>query len=415
MTSFAQITTIGVGGNIDHFVEPMNRAAIIEEIEHADSHGIPVCVIGGGSNLLAADGDFHGLVLRDARRLITVPDEASPVEGDDRTVHVNAEAGCNWDDLVDFCVERGLEGLEGLSGIPGNVGASVVQNIGAYGQEVAGAVESVEVWDREDKQTKTLGNVEMQFGYRSSLLKTSMYKAPGIPNDEYYPSPRYIVLSVTFVLNHTENGTVNYPQLAAALKANLGDRLPIDRIRAAVLKVRASKGMLEDATRYRLPEMQACKDGRQVEVAIAAQQRYVERHDAAADVVDEEMMADTGTNEDINRHSCGSFFMNPIVSQAVADRLPDDAPKYPATLPDGSTGVKVSAAWLIDHAGFHKGYRVRDDARASLSELHTLSIINRGGASCDDILELARTIRDGVRKEYGVELFAEPVMVNASL
>ena len=134
MTTFAELTTIAVGGNIDHFVEPTTRVSIIEEVEHADSHGIPVCVIGGGSNLLASDADFHGLVLRDARRLITVPDEAAPVESDDRTVHVTAEAGCNWDDLVDFCVDRGLEGIEGLSGIPGTVGASVVQNIGAYGQ-----------------------------------------------------------------------------------------------------------------------------------------------------------------------------------------------------------------------------------------------------------------------------------------
>ncbi|MEE1296026.1 MAG: FAD-binding protein [Bifidobacterium sp.] len=415
MTTFAQITTMGVGGNIDHFLEPMNRASIIEEIEHADSHGIPVCVIGGGSNLLASDADFHGVVLRDARRLITVPDEASPVENDDRTVHVNAQAGCNWDDLVDFCVERGLEGLEGLSGIPGNVGASVVQNIGAYGQDGSGAVESVEVWDREDRRTKTLSNVEMQFGYRTSLLKTSMYKAPGVPNEEYYPSPRYIVLSVTFALAHTEQGTVNYPQLARALDVNLGDRMPIAKVRDAVLQVRASKGMLEDATRYRLPVMQACKDGRQVEKAIAAQQKFVNRHDAKADLVDEHMEAATGENEDINRHSCGSFFMNPIVDQAIADKLPDDAPKYPATLPDGSTGVKLSAAWLIDHAGFHKGYALSDDARASLSSLHTLSIINRGGATSDDIVELAEHIRDGVRKAYGVELIAEPVMVGLSL
>ena len=413
MTTFAELTTIAVGGNIDHFVEPTTRVSIIEEVEHADSHGIPVCVIGGGSNLLASDADFHGLVLRDARRLITVPDEAAPVESDDRTVHVTAEAGCNWDDLVDFCVDRGLEGIEGLSGIPGTVGASVVQNIGAYGQEVASSVESVEVWDREDKKTKTLTNVEMQFGYRSSLLKTSMYKAPGVPNDEFYPSPRYIVLSVTFALTHTEEGTVNYAQLASALQVNLGDRMPIDKIRSAVLGVRAGKGMLEDATRYRLPVMQACKREDQIERAIEAQQRFINTHDTPADVVDEQMMAVTGQNEDVNRHSCGSFFMNPIVSQSIADRLPDDAPKYPATLPDGSTGVKLSAAWLIDHDGFHKGYRVSDDAPAALSDLHTLSITNRGGATCADIVKLADTIREGVQKQYDVTLIPEPVLVGA--
>ena len=253
----------------------------------------------------------------------------------------------------------------------------------------------------------------MQFGYRSSLLKTSMYKAPGVPNDEFYPSPRYIVLSVTFALTHTEEGTVNYAQLASALQVNLGDRMPIGKIRSAVLGVRAGKGMLEDATRYRLPVMQACKREDQIERAIEAQQRFINTHDTPADVVDEQMMAVTGQNEDVNRHSCGSFFMNPIVSQSIADRLPDDAPKYPATLPDGSTGVKLSAAWLIDHAGFHKGYRVSDDAPAALSDLHTLSITNRGGATCADIVKLADTIREGVQKQYDVTLIPEPVLVGA--
>ena len=168
MTSFAELTTMDVGGYIERFVEPTTRVALIEEVEDADSKGIPLCVIGGGSNMLASDDEFHGVVIRDARRNIIVPDEAAPVEGGDYTVHVNAEAGVNWDDLVQFCVERGLEGLEGLSGIPGTVGASVVQNIGAYGQEVASAVESVEVWDREEKKTLDMSNVDMQFGYRFS-------------------------------------------------------------------------------------------------------------------------------------------------------------------------------------------------------------------------------------------------------
>lgn len=153
MTSFADLTTIGVGGHIARFIEPTSRVGVIEAVEDADSKGLPLCVIGGGSNLLVADGPFNGVVVRDARRQITVPDEAAPVENGERIVHVNAEAGCNWDDFVAFTVELGLEGVEGLSGIPGTVGASVVQNIGAYGQEVAGAVESVEAWDRRDKRT----------------------------------------------------------------------------------------------------------------------------------------------------------------------------------------------------------------------------------------------------------------------
>lgn len=415
MTSFAELTTIGVGGYIERFVEPTTRVALIEEVEDADSKGIPICMIGGGSNMLASDDEFHGVVIRDARRNITVPDEADPVENGDFSVHVNAEAGVNWDDLVQFCVDRGLEGIEGLSGIPGTVGASVVQNIGAYGQEVSSVVDSVEVWDREEKKTLTMSNVDMQFGYRFSLLKRSMYKAPGVPNTQFYPTPRYIVLSVTFVLVHTGSGTVNYPQLANALHVNLHDRMPIDKIRAAVLDVRAAKGMLEDATRYREPAMAGTKRDDQVERAIEAQQQFREQHDGAAQDVIIGMNSDIGQNSDPNRHSCGSFFMNPIISESDAARLPEDAPRWPATLPDGSTGVKTSAAWLIDHAGFHKGYKLTEDAHAGLSTLHTLSITNRGGATSKEIVDLADAIRAGVREQFGITLIPEPVLVNVEI
>ena len=185
MTSFADITTMGVGGPIAHFIEPTTRVGLIEAVEEADSKGLPLVVVGGGSNLLVSDKPFDGVVVRDARRLITVPDEAAPVEGEDRTVHVNAEAGANWDDFVAFTVELGLEGVEGLSGIPGTVGASVVQNIGAYGQEVATSVESVEVWDRDTKTTRDLTPADLRFGYRYSALKASMYAGPGQPADRF--------------------------------------------------------------------------------------------------------------------------------------------------------------------------------------------------------------------------------------
>ena len=184
MTTFAELTTIGVGGPIARFIEPTTRVGVIEAVEEADAKGLPLCVIGGGSNMLVSDTPFPGIVVRDARRAITVPDEAAPVEGGDRTVHINAEAGCNWDDFVAFTVELGLEGVEGLSGIPGTVGASVVQNIGAYGQEVGASVESVEVWDRKDKRTVELTPDDLRFGYRSSALKSSMYAAPATPAGE---------------------------------------------------------------------------------------------------------------------------------------------------------------------------------------------------------------------------------------
>ena len=170
MTNFADLTTIAVGGPIASFIEPTSRVGVIEAVEDADAKGLPLCVIGGGSNMLVADTPFDGVVVRDARHAVSVLDEAAPVENGEKIVHVNAEAGCNWDDFVDYCVNLGLEGVEGLSGIPGTVGASVVQNIGAYGQEVASSVESVEVWDRKNKQTKELTNQELHFGYRMSAL-----------------------------------------------------------------------------------------------------------------------------------------------------------------------------------------------------------------------------------------------------
>lgn len=402
MTTFAELTTIGVGGPIARFVEPTTRVGVIEAIEEADAKGLPLCVIGGGSNMLVSDAPFPGVVVRDARRAITVPDEAAPVEGGDRTVHVNAEAGCNWDDFVAFTVELGLEGVEGLSGIPGTVGASVVQNIGAYGQEVGASVESVEVWDRRDKRTVELTPEDLRFGYRSSALKSSMYAAPATPAGEFFPTPRYVVLSVTFALRHSATGTVGYGQLAKALGVEVGDRMETRAIRNAVLKVRASKGMLEDAARYLGPAMAGTKRDDQVRIALRAQygddpERAVQDH------------------PDHDRHSCGSFFMNPILTAEQAARLPEDAPRFDAALPDGTPGVKTSAAWLIEHAGFHKGFKTAEDAKAGLSTMHTLALTNRGGAQASDVADLARAVQDGVEAAFGVRLVPEPVVVGMDL
>lgn len=415
MTNFAELTTMGVGGYIARFVEPTTRVAVIEAVEDADAKGLPLCVIGGGSNILASSEPFEGVVVRDARRLITVPDEAAPAEGSDRSVHVTAEAGANWDDFVAFAVNLGLEGVEGLSGIPGTVGASVVQNIGAYGQEVGSSVASVEVWDRQEKATKELAAADLKFGYRTSLLKQSMYSAPGVPADRYFPTPRYVVLSVTFRLTHSAEGTVAFAQLARALGVEEGARLPIGTIRSAVLKVRAAKGMLEDATRYRIPAMQATKRAENIEAAVAAQQRAVTVQDAPAALDAEQIEGADGRNQDFDRHSCGSFFMNPVLTESQAAALPADAPRFAATLPDGSKGVKTSAAWLIDHAGFHKGYRISPDARAALSSRHTLALTNRGGATSGDIVALADAIVAGVRKQFGITLIPEPVLINVTL
>ena len=413
MTTFAELTTIGVGGPIARFIEPTTRVGVIEAIEEADAKGLPLCVIGGGSNMLVSDTPFPGVVVRDARRAITVPDEAAPVEGGDRTVHINAEAGCNWDDFVAFTVEMGLEGVEGLSGIPGTVGASVVQNIGAYGQEVASSVESVEVWDRKDKRTVELTPDDLRFGYRSSALKSSMYAAPATPAAEFFPTPRYVVLSVTFALRHSATGTVGYGQLAKALGVEVGDRMETRAIRNAVLKVRASKGMLEDAARYLNPAMESTKRADQVRIALRAQ--YGEAVAAAASDAAGGPSSPVDITPDFDRHSCGSFFMNPILTAEQAARLPEDAPRFDAVLSDGTPGVKTSAAWLIDHAGFHKGFKTSEDATASLSTMHTLALTNRGGASAADVAELARAVQDGVEAAYGVRLVPEPVVVGMDL
>ena len=379
MTSFADITTMGVGGPIAHFIEPTTRVGLIEAVEDADSKGLPLVVIGGGSNLLVSDKPFDGVVVRDARRLITVPDEAAPVEGEDRTVHVNAEAGANWDDFVAFTVELGLEGVEGLSGIPGTVGASVVQNIGAYGQEVATSVESVEVWDRDTKTTRDLTPADLRFGYRYSALKASMYAGPGQPADRFFPTPRYVVLSVTFALTHSAEGTVGYGQLAKALGVEVGDRMATADIRKAVLAVRAAKGMLEDPTRYALPDMATAK--REANI-LTDLERLASLNEAAGVPVGDDGLP-----------------------------APEDAPKFDATLPDGTPGTKTSAAWLIDHAGCHKGYKVDAYAPASLSTQHTLALTNRGGASAADIAALARAVQQAVKSAFGVDLVPEPVCV----
>ncbi len=398
MTSFADLTTIGVGGPIAIFLEPTSRVGVIEAVEDADAKGLSLCVIGGGSNMLVADTPFNGVVVRDARRSINVLDEAAPVENGERIVHVNAEAGCNWDDFVDFCVELGLEGVEGLSGIPGTVGASVVQNIGAYGQEVGSSVRSVEVWDRKEKRTCDLTAEDLRFGYRMSALKASMYAAPATPADEFFPTPRYVVLSVTFALHHSDTGVVGYGQLAKALGVEVGDRMNTKDIRNAVLAVRAAKGMLEDSHRYLAEPMRGTKKAGLVAIA----------HDA--------QRTQAGNDEpDFNRHSCGSFFMNPILTIEQAAALPEDAPRFDATLPDGEPGVKTSAAWLIDHAGFHKGFKTTATATAGLSTLHTLALTNRGGASAAGIADLAKTVQDGVEAAYGIRLVPEPVVIGMDL
>ncbi|WP_163184805.1 UDP-N-acetylmuramate dehydrogenase [Cellulosimicrobium sp. SL-1] len=386
--SLAELTTLRVGGPADRYVEAHSEAELLEIVRAADEAGEPLLVVGGGSNLLVGDEGFGGVVVRDLRRGITVDAEDSC-----GGASFHAPAGQDWDELVARAVAEEWVGVEALSGIPGTVGAAPVQNIGAYGQDVAGVVSTVRVWDRARSRVRTLALGELAFGYRTSLLKRSMHVDAGAGSDDdgpWYPSPRYVVLDVGFQARlGSLSAPVAYPELARTLGVQVGDRAPSADVRAAVLSLRARKGMLLDGV--------------------------------GPDV-------DPAAGPDHDRWSAGSFFTNPVVPAEQADLLPAEAPRYPvrAATPTRTTGpslgeidptlVKTSAAWLIEHAGFTKGFGVHGPSSlARLSTKHTLALTNRGGASAEDVVELARAVRDGVVEAFGVELVPEPVLVGVAL
>lgn len=333
-------TTLRLGGAATRWVTATTEAELIAAVSAADADGEPVLVLGGGSNVVVADDGFPGVVVEVATRGVS-PDVEDGVSCGG--VLVTVAAGENWDDLVATAVERGWVGVEALSGIPGAVGATPIQNVGAYGQDVAQTVASVRVWDRTTRGVRTFATADCGFGYRHSRFKAE----PG----------RYVVLDVTFQLVQGTLGTpVGYAELAGALGVQIGERAPLAAVRDAVLALRTGKGMVLDAA-------------------------------------------------DHDTWSAGSFFTNPVVDPVA---LPDGAPAWPQ--PDGR--VKTSAAWLIEHAGFGKGY---GEGAARLSTKHTLALTNRGDATTADLLALAREIRDGVESAFGVRLVNEPVLVGCEL
>ncbi|MBA2773329.1 MAG: UDP-N-acetylmuramate dehydrogenase [Nocardioidaceae bacterium] len=330
-------TTLHLGGPARTLVEVTHRVELYETVRELDARGEPVLVLGGGSNVLVADAGFEGTVVRVGTRGVAVSDVACGGVG------VTVEAGEDWDELVARAVHEEWVGLEALAGIPGTVGAVPIQNVGAYGQEVCDTVASVHVYDRTERRARTLSSVDCQFGYRTSMFK----QKPG----------RYVVGGVTFQLRPGSLGPpVEYAELARTLGIEVGERAPAAEVRSAVLRLRASKGMVLDET-------------------------------------------------DHDTWSAGSFFTNPFVAPG---ELPDGAPAWEQ--PDGR--VKTSAAWLIERAGFTRGY---GNERARLSTKHTLAVTNRGDASTDDVVALAREIRDGVRRTFDIELHPEPVLVGCSL
>jgi UDP-N-acetylmuramate dehydrogenase len=334
-------TTLRLGGPARSWVRATTEAELVRAVQACDEAGEPVLVLAGGSNVVVADEGFEGTVVE-----VATTGVAADHEGDDPTcggVVVTVAAGEGWDTFVANALANHWLGVEALSGIPGSVGATPIQNVGAYGQEVSQTVASVRVWDRRLRGMRTFAAADCGFGYRTSRFK----KDPD----------RHVVLSVTFQLPQGEQGApIAYAELARTLGVEPGTRCPTTDIRQAVLELRRSKGMVLDP-------------------------------------------------DDHDTWSAGSFFTNPVIP---ADAVPDGAPAWPQ--PDGL--VKTSAAWLIERAGFGKGY---GDGAARLSTKHTLALTNRGGASTADLLRLAREVRDGVAASFGISLVNEPVLVGCEL
>ena len=354
--TLAELTTLKVGGPAGRYVETSSEADLIEAVRSADDAREPLLVLGGGSNVLVCDAGFDGVVVRDLRTGVTTPDHSACAG-----VTVVVPAGTPWDDVVAHAVGTRLYGVEALSGIPGSTGATPVQNVGAYGQDVAQSIATVRTWDRARGRVRTLAFGELAFGYRTSLLKRSMQLDASDPRSPWSPTPRHVVLEVTLQLRVGPlSAPIGYAELARVLDIAVGERAPLADVRAAVLALRAAKGMVLDPT-------------------------------------------------DPDTSSAGSFFTNPVLTSADAALLPDDAPRYPA----GDDTVKTSAAWLIECAGFGRGFGL--PGPAAVSTKHTLALTNRGGARAQDVLTLARTIRDGVSARFGITLEPEPVLVGATL
>lgn len=345
-------TTMRVGGPAARMVVVSTADELVDAVREVDDADEPLLVLAGGSNLVVADAGFEGTVVKVATTGVAV-DSADLCGG----ANVTVAAGEDWDGFVTRAVEEGWSGIEALSGIPGSTGATPVQNVGAYGQEVAQTIARVRVWDRTEQRVRTMAASDCGFTYRHSVFKAT---------------DRYVVIDVMFQLAiQSLSQPVRYADLATHLGVAVGERVPLAEAREAVLAQRRRRGMVLDA-------------------------------------------------DDHDTWSCGSFFTNPVLSEAdftalrgrVAERLGPEAPEPPG-FPDGSGHVKSSAAWLIERAGFTKGFGA--PGPASLSTKHTLAVTNRGSATTADVLDLARRVRDGVEDAFGVRLVNEPVLVGATL
>ena len=358
----AGYTTLRLGGPARRFAAAADDVELVAQVWAADERGDPLLVLGGGSNLVVADAGFPGTVVHVATRGVRPrPD------GD--SVLLTVAAGEDWDTVVAGTVADGLAGLECLSGIPGLAGATPIQNVGAYGQEVAQTLVAVRGYDRARGEVVDLTAAECGFGYRTSAFKRSLHSWASGPA----VTGRFVVLGVTFRLERSaESAPVRYAELARALGIGEGGRAPLGEVRSAVLALRRRKGMVLDAA-------------------------------------------------DPDTRSAGSFFTNPVLDPAAFAALEravaatcGPGTRVP-TFPTGPGQVKVPAAWLIERAGFAKGYAPGPDTGARISAKHTLALVNPGGATTASLLALAREVAGGVRKTFGMDLAAEPVLVGADL
>jgi UDP-N-acetylmuramate dehydrogenase len=337
VSTLAELTTLRLGGPAREIVQARDEPALLHAL------GDDAIVVAGGSNLVVADAGVDA-------RVVLVRTRGIGYERKDGSVHVTVAAGETWDDVVAECVEDGLAGIEALSGIPGATGATPIQNVGAYGQEVAQTIAAVRVWDRHHSRQRVLSPAECGFGYRDSALKRD--------------PRRHVVLEVTFALQDDGLGApVRYAELARALDVELEGRAPVAAVREAVLALRRGKGMVLDAA-------------------------------------------------DPDTRSAGSFFTNPILAAPAFEDLRARADDEPPAWPEADGAVKTSAAWLIEQAGFQKGYG--DPDGIAISSKHVLALTNRGNGTSAQLVALARELADGVFDRFGVDLAPEPVFIGHS-
>ena len=324
-------TTLRVGGlatTVCEIQSPSDIQDFVHEYGNQDFF-----VLGGGSNIVAPDHEIKTPIA-----YMQLVNSSAKTDGD--FVEINAGAGMLWDDFVADAVDQGLSGVETLSGIPGTVGASPIQNIGAYGTEVNSSIKSVQLVDGTTGKSRILSNEELKFSYRFSILKNL--------------TSRFIIENVTFRLKRDKNSKItNYPQVADSLGINPGESVSIKELRKTILEIRNSKGMILNS-------------------------------------------------KDHDTFSVGSFFINPIMEK---DKVPTNAPMYE----NQSGKVKTSAAWLIEQAGFEKGFRL---GGAMISSKHTLAIANSGNATAEDVIELSNLITSGVLQKFGIALTIEPRILN---